>query len=74
MTITDANFCSATIQINIEQTPPVSAEVQGLVATSCGEENGSFSINASGGVAPYQYNIGNGANENNAFTNIAGGI
>lgn len=73
VTITDANFCSATIQVNIEQTPPVSAEVQELVATSCGEANGGVSISASGGVAPYQYNIGNGASENNTFSNLAGG-
>ncbi|MEM6697794.1 MAG: PKD domain-containing protein, partial [Bacteroidota bacterium] len=73
VTITDANSCSATIQVSIEQTPPVSTEVQELVATTCGEDNGSFSISASGGVAPYQYNIGNGASENNTFFNLAGG-
>ena len=41
--------------------------------TSCATPNGSFSVNASGGSTPYQYNIGNGFQSTNSFTALAAG-
>ncbi len=42
-------------------------------AANCGEQNGIANAIASGGNAPYQYNIGNGAQNNGLFTGLRAG-
>ena len=41
--------------------------------STCGDSNGSISVSGSGGTAPYLYDIGNGLNSNNTFSNLASG-
>ncbi|MEM9848735.1 MAG: PKD domain-containing protein, partial [Bacteroidota bacterium] len=74
VTITDVNFCATSLQVSIDQNPPLRAEVEDLENTACGEDNGAFTINPLGGTAPYQFDIGNGLSENNRFENLTAGI
>ena len=43
-------------------------------ATSCVSINGSITVSASGGKAPYSYSMGNGYQANDQFFNVAAGI
>lgn len=65
---------SVTGTITIAQPQILVAAVTGTTNIKCfGATNGSFSVNASGGVAPYTYTLGNTTNTSGAFTNIAAG-
>ncbi|MEL6942962.1 MAG: hypothetical protein AAFO82_09855, partial [Bacteroidota bacterium] len=73
LTITDAVGCSITRSVEVEETPPISAEIVLVEAESCGQNNGSFSVEVLSGVAPYSYNIGNGFVDNPSFASLAAG-
>ncbi|MBI2967775.1 MAG: T9SS type A sorting domain-containing protein [Bacteroidetes bacterium] len=72
ITVTDFNGCTASDSINL--TAPVSIATN--ITTSgeyCGQGNGSASVIAAGGNAPYTYNWSNGATAS-AATGLSGGI
>jgi len=53
-TVTDAKGCSTTVSATISQPSQVSASITGQTNATCfGSMNGSVSITASGGTAPY---------------------
>ena len=54
VTVTDANGCTATRTFNITQPPALSGSTTVTPAT-CGGNNGSATVTASGGVGPYTY-------------------
>lgn len=63
---------------NIVLTQPTQAIILGVTPTAtsdCGQNDGTITINASGGIAPLQYSIDNGVTyqANNIFTGIAAG-
>ena len=63
VTITDANGCSASAPVSVTIGQPAAIVVSNVNTThvSCfGQNNGSLTVSASGGVAPYTYTWSNG--------------
>lgn len=55
-TITDSKGCTYTIGVTINQPPPLTASVSASTSVSCnGGNNGSATVAAAGGTAPYTY-------------------
>lgn len=60
VTLTDASGCITTCTFVIEGVPcAVTLDVVTVVDASCGSNNGSISVSATGGSAPYMYAIDN---------------
>ncbi|WP_160213735.1 SdrD B-like domain-containing protein, partial [Phaeodactylibacter xiamenensis] len=59
VTVTDANGCAAEETVVIDQPDNLTA-ITGSVASTCGDANGSVSVDAAGGTEPYTYNWSNG--------------
>ncbi len=55
ISFTDVNGCNGTNTITLTTNPPVTATSTLTMPLCNGNTNGSITINASGGVAPYQY-------------------
>jgi hypothetical protein len=71
----DASGCVATIGVVIGNTNGV-AFTTTIVASKCGSANGSITINATGGTAPYQYSSDGGLTfqtGNNIFSSLLAG-
>jgi hypothetical protein len=73
VTITDANSCTATQEIEIEETPPLTISVVDKKAATCGKGNGGFAIQVLTGTAPYIYAIGNSTAADGRFENLTSG-
>ena len=58
--VTDAHGCVATATVTITQPPQLVASISNQVNTTCSGSNGSATVNASGGTAPYTYSWSNG--------------
>jgi gliding motility-associated-like protein len=56
VTVTDANGCTATASIGIQQPNQISAEFTQVDNPCFGQNVGSINTIASGGIAPYSYN------------------
>ncbi len=54
---------------------PGAAIATSVVNTTCGNNNGTITITASGGISPYNYNNNGGAFQSgNSFTNLGAGV
>ncbi len=73
VTVTDANFCTTTEIIAIDESLPLSVRIDDRVVAKCGAANGAFTVTTTGGTPPYSYNIGNGETTNALFDDLAGG-
>ena len=73
VTLTDNNNCSASTSIEILSSGGPQINVQNTSEARCDRENGSITISAYGGFAPYTYDIGAGSTDNPVFSNLAGG-
>jgi hypothetical protein len=63
VTITDNLGCTSTASITITQPTLLTSSISSSINVSCyGGNNGSASVVANGGTAPYSYNWSNGAN------------
>ncbi|EJF53070.1 hypothetical protein SapgrDRAFT_1353 [Saprospira grandis DSM 2844] len=72
--ITDANGCQATATVTIANPTPVVASLQSTVDVLCnGDATGQATVTSTGGTANYTYDIGNGPQAANTFTNLAVG-
>jgi gliding motility-associated-like protein len=74
--VQDANGCTATTSATItEPTQVVISSTPAVDATCNGANNGSISINASGGTIPLQYSINNGSSyqSGSSFSNLSPG-
>ena len=58
--VQDAVGCQVTAAVNIIQPTPIVVN-PGSVSSTCGNSNGSITINANGGTGALQYSINNGA-------------
>ncbi len=74
LTTVDNNGCAATTYFTVAAPPAISLSVN-TVATKCNRNDGAINISASGGTAPLQYSIDNGAtySAGSGFTNLAAG-
>jgi large repetitive protein len=75
VTATDANGCSSTISVIVNDNTPV-ITVQELINTpnsSCSAPDGAVTLDASGGTAPYSYTDGSNTNNTGIFSGLTGG-
>lgn len=72
VTVTDAAGCSVTSTVTVLGLGPDVAVSQTNVSGCFGNNNGSISLNVSGGQAPYNYSWSNSQNTQNLFTLTAG--
>ncbi|MBK7434606.1 MAG: gliding motility-associated C-terminal domain-containing protein [Chitinophagaceae bacterium] len=61
ITFTDNNGCTGTNGVTLTTNPPITATSTMNMPLCNGNANGSITLNAAGGVAPYQYSIDAGA-------------
>jgi gliding motility-associated-like protein len=70
VTVTDANGCTETICATVPNTPGVSASISSQTPATCnGDCDGTATVSASAGIAPYTYAWSNGQT-----TNVATGL
>ena len=74
--IRDALLCTFDLQFIINQPPPLSGAVSAQTNVSCfGGSDGSATIDASGGVQPYQYRLNAGPlQSSNVFIGLSAGL
>ena len=72
VTVSDNNFCTKNISININEPSEISLSVQVKDLICYDNNSGEIEITASGGTAGYIYSIDGGLNysSNNVFTNL----
>ena len=74
VTITDANGCTSTASAEIFNNGDLAVSESNIQNISCnGELDGAFTLDATGGVTPYTYDIGNGGVNTPTFTDLAAG-
>jgi len=73
VSVFDANNCVATQTISIQQSESISFAVADMRDDNCSAASGSFRLAASGGQAPYTYDLGNGAVTSNQFSGLTAG-
>ncbi len=75
ITITDANGCTTTCaDVIITQPDPLTCAFSSSSNETCNELNdGTITVNASGGTNPYLYDIGATTNTDGSFTNLSAG-
>lgn len=61
--VTDAAGCVATITNTLTQPTQVTLAVSSQSTSCFGGNNGTITVNGSGGTGPYQYNLNGGANQ-----------
>jgi hypothetical protein len=71
--VSDANSCSAMTSIIIPSSTSVVIQLLEAVDANCNETNGSISVAALGGQAPYTFDIGGGPSSETVFQNLAAG-
>ncbi len=68
--VTDANNCSNSVIATITTPAPLEATVANLTQALCGNSNGGFEINVTGGTAPFVYNLNGIAYSANVFSGL----
>lgn len=71
VTVTDNKLCTTTASVTLTQ-PSEIILTTSSTASSCGNPDGTATVNASGGTAPYTYLWSNG-NTNSSISNIVSG-
>jgi PKD repeat protein len=73
LTVTDANGCQAYSSTSIASPPILSIALQNIINPSCGNNDGSITIGAIGGTAPYTYNWSPISGSASTLSNIPAG-
>jgi len=74
VTVSDNGGCTAVQTVNISQPAILAGSTTTQTNVGCfGGNNGSFTVNATGGTAAYTYNRGTGAQTSGTFTGLAAG-
>jgi gliding motility-associated-like protein len=55
VTVTDANGCTVTDQVDVDEPPLISVTISGTDVTCNGEDDGTATVTPSGGLMPYSY-------------------
>jgi len=71
ITITDKNGCSVMQTVNITQPSSITLQASSI-SSSCGQNNGSASVTATGGTGNYTYNWSNGSTSQQWSSGAAG--
>ncbi len=74
VTATDNNGCTTNTALTIVEPPLLGFNINSVTDAFCSINNGSINLSATGGTAPYVYDIGGGVtNTNGTFTGLAVG-
>jgi gliding motility-associated-like protein len=74
VTIRDANNCTITLNQTITQPAILNLTQTAITQATCGVNNGTVTVSASGGTAAYQYSIDGGANQaGTTFSGLSAG-
>ncbi len=74
VTITDANNCTISVPVNINQPLPLSSTMAGTQILCNGAANGTASVSTTGGISPYQYSWSSGiTSSSSSVTNLLPG-
>ncbi len=60
VTVTDANFCTATAEVSLAFPPPITATVNNPIAPTCANDDGQATANSVDGLAPLSFAWSNG--------------
>ncbi|MBI5219168.1 MAG: T9SS type A sorting domain-containing protein [Bacteroidia bacterium] len=73
--VKDINYCIVNgSSLLVDEPPAITSTLPGQTDITCfGVNDGTFTINVTGGVQPYLYDIGSGPVSNNTFTGLATG-
>ncbi len=71
--VTDANGCFITVNTSITEPPVLNLALVSTVAATCGNNNGSLTVSASGGTPGYTYTVGAVSQASGTFTGLAPG-
>ncbi len=73
VTVTDASGCSVNSSFVVTEPTQLAVALDTVTTASCGQNNGSAQVTATGGTAPYTYNWTSGSTADSA-TSLASGI
>ncbi|MBI2729439.1 MAG: T9SS type A sorting domain-containing protein [Sphingobacteriales bacterium] len=73
VTVTDANGCTASSSYEVTEPAQLTASAGGTNVSCFNNSNGTASVNAVGGTAPYSYSWSNGSSSQN-ISNLAAGV
>jgi gliding motility-associated-like protein len=74
ITTQDASGCTAETSVNLTAANAPVLNISSETDPDCGQNNGSFSVAASGGVAPFQFSVNGGSFQNNGtFSGLSAG-
>lgn len=71
--VKDANGCTFNLSPVVSQPAALTGVVASNVSSTCGLTNGSFTLTAAGGTAPYSYSNGGAFQPSATFSNLAAG-
>jgi hypothetical protein len=57
ITVSDANGCTATWATTLEGTSAIDLTTNNITPTTCGNDNGTAALSASGGTEPYTWDM-----------------
>ncbi len=74
ITVRDANGCEATQSVNLTTSAAPNLTISNTSQPGCNQDNGSITVQASGGQSPYQFRLNSGAFQSNGtFSNLSAG-
>lgn len=71
--VTDSKGCTVTLNTTVTEPPVLTLSLVSSVPTTCGFNNGSATVSASGGTPAYTYTLGAVNNTTGSFSNLAAG-